>query len=402
MEMSEAIRRRVSERSYTKDRMPFETLKELIAAAQEAPSACNLQLTEYVIVDDPKLLEVFAKKVSGKFAWASTYVFLVYDSRFTIKRHAGVVSLGASAENLMLAATDRGLATCPMAGFDRDDIIKKALQIPDHYQIGLAIAIGYAATDSHKQRIRVPAHTVTHHNTFIDHQTMREDWNIRAWSIREIISYRERIAPVYLYGERANLQSFPRVVYTEAARICGEVCGKYNPVKILDLHTYDGAFISVLKNLFPTALYTCADYTHYVRAVIQRQHAHAQTVQISETDVVAVADATQDLVTFVHKAWFVPRVEIVCKEACRVLKPGGHFFLTLPRETFKERASFFLRRIFFWRETGNVYEKNPYYKIGPWHFVSARQCAIEATRAGFSLSLEGSLSSGSWMLYEKK
>ncbi len=65
-----------------------------------------------------------------------------------------------SAMVFMLAATDRGLATCPMEGFDEGKV-RKALGIPRRYVVGLVTPVGYAEGEI-KGRSRLGLDELTH------------------------------------------------------------------------------------------------------------------------------------------------------------------------------------------------------------------------------------------------
>ncbi|CAG9622291.1 Putative NAD(P)H nitroreductase MhqN [Sutcliffiella rhizosphaerae] len=56
-----------------------------------------------------------------------------------------------SSMQFMLAAKNTGWDTCPMIGFDPDEI-RKILSIEDKYEIGLMITLGKEKVESRKQQ----------------------------------------------------------------------------------------------------------------------------------------------------------------------------------------------------------------------------------------------------------
>ncbi|MFC2099269.1 nitroreductase family protein [Candidatus Bipolaricaulota bacterium] len=56
-QMMEALRARRSYRKFKDERIPRETLEQVIEAARLAPSSHNTQTTSYVVVDDPEMLK---------------------------------------------------------------------------------------------------------------------------------------------------------------------------------------------------------------------------------------------------------------------------------------------------------------------------------------------------------
>jgi hypothetical protein len=47
-----------------------------------------------------------------------------------------------AAENIMLTALERGIGSCPVLRFD-ESALKAILEIPDSYDVGLVIVMGY-------------------------------------------------------------------------------------------------------------------------------------------------------------------------------------------------------------------------------------------------------------------
>lgn len=67
-----------------------------------------------------------------------------------------VKSAALACENLMLAVTAQGLASCPMEGFD-EVLVKRACGIRGKAKVVMVLAIGHAADDGiYHEQIRVP------------------------------------------------------------------------------------------------------------------------------------------------------------------------------------------------------------------------------------------------------
>jgi nitroreductase len=58
------------------------------------------------------------------------------------RRRITLYDVGMAAQNIMLVALEQGLGTCPILMFNRDGL-KKALAIPDEYDIALVIVMGF-------------------------------------------------------------------------------------------------------------------------------------------------------------------------------------------------------------------------------------------------------------------
>lgn len=373
MDVNEAIRSRVSVRSYDARLVPREIIKELIALAHMAPSSCNLQLTEYIIVDDPTVREQLAEHVTPKFRWAPTFIVFIYDPRFTVERHSAVTSMGASVQNILLGATARGLVACPMAGFRNDAMLKKILHIPDTYTAGLIMSLGYAAHDlPQKMRSHLPDELITHWNGYEDRGTLMQDSpHLSDWTISELINYRRRIAPVYRYPNHLKLHIFMPEVYADVAQQVAPHIKSGS--RVMDLVTYDAFFLTELIQRSPHAQYCATDYISFTLDVLRTEHPDIQTELISEQH--EVPTKPTDVITCVFKLEHTPQWERLMTNSLAQLTPDGICCVAIIDEPLIKRLRNALRQ---WiarhikHEVVNVYEKNPYYRIGPCAAVSPR------------------------------
>lgn len=407
MDLVEAIQRRESVREYTDQGVSHTTLERLLISAHRAPSSCNLQLTEYIIVDDQDMLTRLAQRVTPKFLWAPMFIVFVYDARFTVKRHAATVSLGAAMEHIALQAVEEGLATCPMAGFKDDDFLRKQLGIPKHYTVGLIMAVGYPAKpEQHKKDNRVPLSQIMHWGSYAhtDNQ-LQTSPHLKDWTPEQIIAYRKRMAPVYMYGDWYRLHTFPREVYKRAY----EILEKYvqHDGAFVDLVTYDGTFIRTVMERLSSVTVTATDFFSYPMDVLAAQYAHLDTAYIDKDAHIDLPDASQDAVTMVHKFAFTHNSDALFAEANRILKPGGALFVTTHTMSLRERLRRWWRlckKRYIDRELVNVYENSPYYKIGPVKYVRPKEIDEHAFRAGFVKEQEGRDKQWkfAWRLYVKR
>ena len=114
MDTMNAIRKRKSFRGpFTDTPVSREDLTELLEAGYLAPSGCNLQTTRLIGVDDPELLAGLADIYSHEWAKGATAAILLIGS-FTMSPSGvsyHVHDYCAAAENIYLAAADKGLGT---------------------------------------------------------------------------------------------------------------------------------------------------------------------------------------------------------------------------------------------------------------------------------------------------
>ena len=133
MEIMQAIRTRRSVRAYTGEPIHEKTLRQIIDAAVQAPSAMNEQPWSFAVVRDRALLARISRAAKAHMlatlpagAASGHYRDMLSDPDFDIFYHApalvvisavaksqwAVEDCALAAENLMLAARASGLGTC--------------------------------------------------------------------------------------------------------------------------------------------------------------------------------------------------------------------------------------------------------------------------------------------------
>ncbi|MBD1380683.1 nitroreductase family protein [Metabacillus arenae] len=204
MEFEAVISSRRSVKTYKKDVViSKEELEEIIYLASLSPSAWNLQQWHFLIVTDDEEKERLKKAAWGqpkvKDASATIVVLgdlLAYERAEEVandwisknmlpenakeqlisnvhsfyeddrtKRDEAVRGASLAAMSIMYAAENKGYSTCPMIGFDPEEVCS-SFQIPDHLVPVMMMTIG-VGEDAPKERgyRRRPAEIITY-NTF--------------------------------------------------------------------------------------------------------------------------------------------------------------------------------------------------------------------------------------------
>ena len=155
MDFMDIIKGRRTIRKFKQDRIDRSILKDLIDGARLAPSASNLQPLEYLVVDDPELLD----KVFDTLSWAG-YIRPEGDPKEGEKPVAYIIVLvtgktgpftghdiGAAVQNILLGAWSYGIGSCWIGSVKRDELAQ-ALGIGENVKIDSVIALGYPAEKS--------------------------------------------------------------------------------------------------------------------------------------------------------------------------------------------------------------------------------------------------------------
>jgi len=178
MNVLEAIETRRAVKHFDPDHTLSEAeFDSLLQAGRHAPTAFNIQHTRFLVVRDPEL-----RKQIRAVAWDQAQVtdasvlivvcadvkawekdperywrhapdevkgFMVeaidqyYRGREQVQRDEAFRSCGLAAQNVMLAAKELGLDSCPMDGFDFD-AVAKLIHLPEDTIISMFVAVGRA------------------------------------------------------------------------------------------------------------------------------------------------------------------------------------------------------------------------------------------------------------------
>ena len=143
------LKNRSYRRFYQEVAVELETLRELVDLARLSASAANMQPLRYILSCDPqKNASIFAH-----LAWAaylkdwpgpsegerpSAYIIILEDTQIS---HPMRCDHGIAAQSMLLGAAAKGLGGCIVGAVDKREL-RKALEIPDRYEILLVLALG--------------------------------------------------------------------------------------------------------------------------------------------------------------------------------------------------------------------------------------------------------------------
>lgn len=152
MDTLQAIKARKSYRgSFRQEPIPREDLRELVEAGFLAPSGCNMQITQFIAVDDPELVKQLAEYYGRDWAKSAPAAILILTSQ-TPAPSGEIYSIhdySAAAENILLAVTAKGYATTWIEGQLHHDGIgekmAKLMGVPDNMSVAVYLPIGIPA-----------------------------------------------------------------------------------------------------------------------------------------------------------------------------------------------------------------------------------------------------------------
>ena len=143
-----SIFRRRSVRRYLEQKVEKEKVEKLLRAAMQAPSACNQQPWEFIVIDDKKKIEELAN--------FSPYARMLLEAPLAIiilEKNTDLIApaftqqdLGACMENLLLQAAEEKLGAVWLGvskGDEREQFIVDMFNIPQQLKPFGVVAIGY-------------------------------------------------------------------------------------------------------------------------------------------------------------------------------------------------------------------------------------------------------------------
>ena len=142
MDLYTAINTRRSVRSYTDAPVSRDVLKRIVQAGIEAPTGCNMQLRQFIVVDDADVIAQLADLGVTKGAPAA--VVILMDPQGTPYGEFWVQDASATMENMLLAAVAEGLAACWVEGqvTPKEPELRKILHVPDGLRIWSVMPVG--------------------------------------------------------------------------------------------------------------------------------------------------------------------------------------------------------------------------------------------------------------------
>ncbi|MCW4001003.1 MAG: nitroreductase family protein [Candidatus Bathyarchaeota archaeon] len=154
MEFMDVVATRKSVRDYQDKPVEEDKITQILEAARQAPSWANKQGTKYIIVTDKKRIEDLANMFMGFVKKAPAVVVACANPKDSGSRNGMdyyLVDVVISMQQLVLAATNLGLGTCWIGGFDEDKV-KKALEIPENVKVVALTPLGYMSGASMKNK----------------------------------------------------------------------------------------------------------------------------------------------------------------------------------------------------------------------------------------------------------
>lgn len=147
MDVWSAIRTKRMVRRFQSRALHRDEVTRIVDSGRHAASSKNQQRWDFVVVEDRRRLEALARcgPFAGHVAGAAAAVALVTpDPRPPGSSTSIMWDLGLAAENMMLAAWELGIGSCPATVYEQS-IARDVLGFPEDRFCGYVLSFGYPA-----------------------------------------------------------------------------------------------------------------------------------------------------------------------------------------------------------------------------------------------------------------
>jgi len=211
MKTVEAIHSRRSVKHFDANHsMTAEEANEILSLAILSPTAFNIQNWRFVVVDDIDLRKKIRAVSWDQSQVTDTSLFIVlcadlkawekepgrywvnapqevgefmlpaidnyYRGKDQVQRDEAMRSCGIAAQTIMLAAKSLGYDSCPMDGFDFEEVAK-LIQLPEDHVIAMFVAIGKGTQESWPRPGQLSLHEVLVRNVFEEVQLKSDKYS---------------------------------------------------------------------------------------------------------------------------------------------------------------------------------------------------------------------------------
>ena len=172
MELLDIIKLRKSIRSFQKKKIDRQLMLEILEAGRLAPSACNFQPWQFIVVDEPSVLRQIREAYPRDwFAGAPQVIVICGKKGESWKRpvdrkdHCDI-DVAIATDHITLMAASKGLGSCWVCNFNPAKV-SEALQLPEDMEPIVLLPIGYPveSPEIEEKKRKNPDEVITYNNT---------------------------------------------------------------------------------------------------------------------------------------------------------------------------------------------------------------------------------------------
>ena len=333
MDLFEALAGRRSIRNFKQEPVPDEIIKEVLKAGILAPAPSNRQQWEVVIVNDKMVIERLHKEAGAQetiLNCPSLFVIIV-DMEFNKENFSNVQATAAAAQNMQLRAVDIGYGSCVMAGIGDVKKIKEVLEIPDPWLPICFMMVGKPA-EAPTAPAKKELGEIYHYNKYVSKtERMQSSVFPKDWTLNQLRMHQKFVSRAYKMGTDYEFYDMQEI--ENIKKIVKENLSSNK--KVLTLLSYDGTVMRHLESVFEGHKVIDCELSKEANDFVQSKTKNLEFTTFTDK-IENVDDNSMDLVLITFALEKLPNVDIILKEAKRVVARHGKILLF-----FKNKASMY-------------------------------------------------------------
>ncbi|MGQ0551587.1 MAG: nitroreductase family protein [Planctomycetota bacterium] len=386
--------------------VPREIVLELLDAALIAPTSCNLQMWDFVVVDEPEQREQLGR-LSLQVLTAPVTIFVAYGKEYSEEGQANVQSAAAALMNMSLAAHVLGIGTFWINQLGPREEVGRILGLPADREVVAALAVGWPKVYPTVAPRRRSFEHVVHWNHFagrpIPSSPRPADWGLdlirdyqharvlngnrynksRPWELEAALAAALRLAP------RCDTPA------PSAAPAAGATPGTLaapaadSTPRWLDVLPVHGAFTGAMARQHQDHRWAVLELSTAVAEFAARRcpaGVQCQPLVYDPTRLEELPDSVFDRMTMLHRLEALPPNErqLLLAALHQLLKPEGALLLQfVSRRSFHRMAEWLHRRR--GGPGGVEYVLAPDPNLGPWEALDPGEVQRLVQAAGFRI-----------------
>lgn len=374
MELQEALTGRRTVRRFLDSPVPREIVEKLIDAARWAPSACNLQLWEFIVVDDPELRDAIAAE-TRYINLAPVAIFATYSHEYTRENYAWVQSAAAAVQNMMLMAHGLGLGGCWVDTLGNVNNLKRILNLPSEQTIVALVLFGYYEVDLRPPRRRSVG-SMLHWNKYEGEAAWPFNDDPEQWDMEQIANFQMAKIRNGAHYNKPIPSEFEQVKSAVAKSVPADTS------RWLDVLPCTGLYTESFARDYPETDLTIVEMTEQVREFV-RGRTPRDITELEYSTLYETESSKYDLITCIFRLESIPtseRIRLLVRLR-ELIDPKGRLILAYINARSYHSALYRMRGII--GHKGVEYSLAPDPHLGPFSPLTRRQAMHLVKEAGW-------------------
>ena len=381
-DLIEVIKRRRSARRFLDKGVSNALLNKLIEAAIWAPTTCNQQLWNFIIVRSKKTKKRLINEAASSTLIGRAPVVIVVTYEESNFREALQSGTGA-VQNLLLAATYYGLDSCSMNGFGHEKKIREILNISNDQMVVCFIILGYKNPEYYKNVPPPPRREISrilHFEKFTKKRNNIFSYNPDKWSVEDIKDYQRYYCRKTFLGKEMDIAT--REEKDVVSKYIGKIKGP-----VLDWFTYDGSYIKYFPNKNLSTVDLTDETSRYTKEAVKTakgQKFNANYVMYGpELKELKRRNKKFRTITSIYKFERLPNKfkKTIINDSYDLLDDKGELIIIFRKKSILYRLFYYAIRFLF----GDDIRKTGIYSFfGPYRPIHSRKFVRMLREAGFA------------------